>query len=80
MAQRDKMYRVVTRVLAVMLVASFLLSVVSFVWPAPVSAQHCHCACRHWMWVVYPTSKTCTLWEIKCCNVNQGCWWTGNGC
>jgi hypothetical protein len=34
------MQKVMTRVLAVMLVASFVLAVVSFVWPALVSAEY----------------------------------------
>jgi len=49
------MQQVVMRVLAVMMVASFLLAVVSFVWPAPVSAEYwpecpvqgcCDCGCE----------------------------------
>ncbi|GEM_PF-1214781 len=40
MAKRAKMQRVVMGILATMFVASLVLAVVSFVWPAPVSAEY----------------------------------------
>ncbi len=40
MAKRAKMQRVVMSILATMFVASLVLAVVSFVWPAPVSAEY----------------------------------------
>lgn len=74
MARNGKMQQVVTRVLAVMLVASLALAVVSFAWPRPVSAEYyeectcvgCeyigggYCLYKHYIRVVQGTGSHCT--------------------
>jgi hypothetical protein len=86
MAKRAKMQRVVMSILATMFVASLVLAVVSFVWPAPVSAEHyqlcsrdcggsrCdgHLYCMYKKWTVYHAyGYHCT--DIVC---EETCWWS----
>ncbi|MDY7078419.1 MAG: hypothetical protein SXV54_16000 [Chloroflexota bacterium] len=43
MAKNGRMQKVMMRVLAVMLVASFLLAVINIAWPRPASAAYTWC-------------------------------------
>jgi hypothetical protein len=90
MAKRAKMQRVVMSILATMLVTSLVLAVVSFVWPASVSAEHyqlcswdcggarCegHMICTYKKWTVYHAyGYHCT--DIEC---YRDCWWDDTLC
>jgi len=77
--KRGKMQRVIMQGLAVMLIVSFLLALVSFAWPTQVSAaSHCQCKLRYpdeWCWVD-DMLCSCDYYYNWCCNIGQGCWWT----
>lgn len=71
MTKNGKMQQVVVRVLAVMLAASFLLAVASFVWFTPVSAEYYTvCSCYE---CEYAGSGYCN-W-IKQTKIVQGSSW-----
>jgi hypothetical protein len=70
MTRNGRMQKVMMRVLSVMLMASFVLAVMSFVWPAPaVHAEH-YC---YWKCHGGPNYTAC-YW---CCDAYH-CWNTGN--
>lgn len=66
MAKNGKMQQMVMRVLAVMMMASLVLAVVSFAWPASVHAEH-YCY------------EECISDDTKCetCCDAYHCWTTG---
>jgi hypothetical protein len=68
MAKHGKMHKAVMGILATMFVASLVLAVVSFVWPAPVKADFCYkeTSCKTYGCVY------CCKWRWVCCDW-QGC-------
>jgi len=86
MTARGKMQPVVMRALTVMLVASFMLTVVSLAWPELASAEHycywqdggrtnVHCGgrCGAWAWYYGCWDKV----KIKTCCDAYHCWYAG---
>jgi hypothetical protein len=73
MAKSGKMQKVIMGILATMLVASLVLAVASFVWPAPVHADFCWCATYHCFWVS-PFERCCYKYW-RCCDVWGQCKW-----
>lgn len=70
MTRNGRMQKVMTRVLSVMLMASLVLALVSFMLPEPVSASYCWCE----KYFCYNSVFTC---KWRCCDMNNppNCWW-----
>ena len=78
MTRYGQMQRVMLRVLAVMLVTSFLVALLGFVRPQPVKAQYCWCSIARACWC--GTYKWCDLYCLRCCTMEPRCFWTPNAC
>jgi hypothetical protein len=69
MRKNGKIQRAVMGILAAMFVASLVLAVASFVWPAPVSAEH-YC-----FWRVFKSCNgDCMCMECYVCCDAYHCW------
>ena len=79
MTKNGKMQKVMIRMLAAMLVASFLLA--SLAWLTPVkAADNCNCEPRYEeCWCdCQDHEEVCRVHFYNyCCNAGQGCWWAG---
>jgi L-asparagine transporter-like permease len=86
MTRNGKMQKVMMRLLGVMLVASFVLAVMSFIQPKLAFAEH-YCYWEYWYdastcgnpcGVPAGTRLFCNYWweREKCCDAYQ-CWHTG---